>query len=207
MIYFLSLQYMTSKLNIFGYILIFFIIGTMVHIYLQSDHFNLKCIISNKDGNTYCVRERLKIQLVADLLANVTTKLKKLVVHMVDKYPDRENVIRLKNNFNPKKIYETLPTSQYTAYSENKGEKLAFCVTKQKNGHDLIDINTLTFVGIHELGHCMSKKIGHGDEFWQNFRFLLENAVKIGIYHPKDYKKKNVTYCGMQITDNPYYDL
>ena len=63
------------------------------------------------------------------------------------------------------------------------------------------------FVGIHEIGHCMSKKIGHGDEFWQNFRFLLDNAVKIGIYQPVDYKKDNVIYCGMPITDNPYYDL
>ena len=79
--------------------------------------------------------------------------------------------------------------------------------TKTKEGNDLIDENTLTFVGIHELGHCMSEKIGHGDEFWQNFHFLLKNAVKIGIYEPVDYKKNNIVYCGMPITDNPYYDL
>ena len=198
---------MSEKINIFGYLLIVFIVGITVHIYLQSDTFNLKCIISNKDGNTYCVRERLKINLVADLLASVTIKLKKLVEHMHKEFPDRDNIQRLKNNFNPKRIYEILPTSEYTAYSENKGEKLAFCVTKQKKGHDLIDENTLTFVGIHELGHCMSEKIGHGDEFWQNFRFLLDHAVKIGIYSPINYKEKNVVYCGMPITDNPYYDL
>jgi len=198
---------MSQKINIFGYILISFIVGIMIHIYMQSDAFNLKCIISKKDGNTYCVRERLKIELVADLLADVTTKLKKLVAYMVKKFPNRENVKRLNENFNPKRIYEILPTSEYTAYSENKGEKLAFCVTKQKDGHDLIEENTLMFVGIHEIGHCMSKKIGHGDEFWQNFRFLLENAVKIGIYKPVNYKKTNVVYCGMPITDNPYYDL
>ena len=198
---------MAEKINIFGYLLIFFIIGIMIHIYMQSDAFNLKCIISKKDGNTYCVRERLKLELVADLLATVTMKLKKLVEYMEKKFPDRENVKRLKQNFNPKQIYEILPTSEYTAYSENKGEKLAFCVTKKKEGDDLIDENTLTFVGIHELGHTMSKKIGHGDEFWQNFRFLLQNAVKIGIYEPIDYKKNNVEYCSMPITDNPYFDL
>ena len=87
---------MSQKINIFGYLLIAFIIGIMIHIYMQSDAFNLKCIISKKDGNTYCVRERLKIELVADLLAAVTIKLKKLVAHMVEKYPDRENVKRLK---------------------------------------------------------------------------------------------------------------
>ena len=198
---------MVNKINVFGYILIIFIIGIMIQIYLQSDAFHLKCIISNKDGNTYCVRERLKIELVADLLASVTIKLKQLVKYVSEKFPDRKNVQRLKQNFNPTKITEILPTSKYTAYSEYKGEKLAFCVTKQKNGHNLIDLNTLTFVGIHELAHCMSKNIGHKDEFWQNFRFLLKNAVKIDIYKPVDYKKNNAIYCGMPITDNPYYDM
>ena len=33
---------------------------------------------------------------------------------------------------------ETLPTSSYTAYSENKGEKIAFCLNKTKEGNKLI---------------------------------------------------------------------
>ena len=45
------------------------------------------------------------------------------------------------------------------------------------------------------------------EEFWENFKFILKNAVSIGIYEPKDYKKKPQKYCGMTITDNPYYDL
>jgi len=180
----------------------------MLRIYWESDAFNLKCVISDVDGNKYCVRERLKLQLVADLLAKTTQKLKKLVNHMGRKYPNRANVKRLVEKFNPKRVYETLPTSEYTAYSENKGEKIAFCVTKQKEGNeDLIDENTLMFVGIHELAHVASKKIGHGDEFWKNFKFLLIDAKEIGVYEPQDYKKKNVSYCGMQITDNPYFDL
>lgn len=193
--------------NILAYILIILIIGIVLKIYLESDAFNLKCVISGVDGNTYCVRERNKIQLVADLLARVTTKIKKLVKHMKYKYPDRDNVKRLVENFNPKKIYETLPTSKHTAYSENKGEKLAFCVTKKKNGTQLIDENTLTFVAIHEVAHIATKSIGHNDEFWNNFKFLLENAKEINIYSPVDYKKKPQEYCGMDITDNPYYDM
>ena len=53
----------------------------------------------------------------------------------------------------------------------------------------------------------MSKTIGHNTEFWNNFKFLLDHAVKIGIYKPVDYKKKNVSYCSMELTDNPYYDM
>ena len=189
------------------YIMIGFIVCVILKIYMDSDAFNLKCIISNVDGNTYCVRERNKIQMVADLLAKVTQKMKQLVKHMKEKYPTRENVKLLVENFNPKKINETLPTSSYTAYSENKGEKLAFCVTQKKNGNKLIDENTLTFVALHELSHICTKSIGHTDEFWNNFKFVLENAVELNIYKPVDYKKNPQNYCGMDITDNPYYDL
>ena len=193
--------------NILAYVLIVFIIIIIIKIYTESDSFNLKCVISDVDGNTYCVRERAKLKLVADLLATVTLKLKKLVKHMEQEFPDRDNVKRLCSNFNPQKIYETLPTSKHTAYSENKGEKLAFCVTKKKNGSKLIDENTLTFVAIHELAHIATKSVGHNDEFWSNFKFLLHEAKKINIYNPVDYKNEPQQYCGMDITDNPYYDL
>ena len=133
--------------------------------------------------------------------------MKSLVKYMNKEYSDRENVKRLVKGFQPKKIVEILPTSKFTAYSENKGQKLAFCVTKTKLGDQLIDENTLMFVAIHEMSHIATKSVGHTKEFWGNFKFLLQNAVKMGIYKPKNYKKKNMLYCGMKITDNPYYDL
>ena len=198
---------MAKNMNMLGYVLIIFIIGVMLKIYFESDAFNLKCIVSDVDGNKYCVRERPKLKLVANLLATVTEKLKQIVVLAKKEFPDRENVKRLVKNFNPSKVSETLPTSKYTAYSEDKGKKLAFCTTTTKKGDNLIDENTLTFVGIHELGHVMSKTVGHNDEFWSNFKFLLKIAVKIKLYTPIDYKEKPKKYCGMEITDNPYYDL
>lgn len=198
---------MKVDMNIFGYVVIIFVVAFTLKIYFESDLFQLKCIMSDEDGNTYCVRETPKLEMVADLLARVTGKLKKLVDYMAEKYPTRENVQRMKKRFNPKKISETLPTSTYTAYSENKGEKIAFCTTTTKTGTKLIDENTLTFVAVHELGHVMSESVGHNKEFWENFKFLLKNAVKIGIYEPVDYKKKPKKYCGMTISDNPYYDL
>ena len=66
-----------NKTNILGYIMIVFIGIIIVKIYFESDSFNLKCIISTVDGNKYCVRESAKLQLVADLLAKTTQKLKK----------------------------------------------------------------------------------------------------------------------------------
>lgn len=196
-----------QKVDILGYILLFIIFCICVYIYFDNEEFQLKCIVSTVDGNKYCVRERAKLQEAADLLAKTTEKCKKLVDYVAQKHPDNEAVKRLVKGYNPKKIVETLPTSEYTAYSENKGEKLAFCLnTSKTNKNELIDEHTLMFVSIHELSHVMTKSIGHKTEFWNNFKFLLQEAKEAGIHEPKDYKKEPQKYCSMKITDNPYFD-
>ena len=196
-----------EKHSTFFYIFLGFVLFLCLVIYYQSDAYDLKCIIASQDGNRYCVREREKMELAANLLADVTQKLKDMVAYLKEKQPEDERTQRLVKGFNPTKISETLPTSELTAYSENKGEKLAFCLNKQKNGSKLIDINTLTFVALHELSHIATKSVGHGQEFWENFKWVLQNAKEAGIYSPIDYKKYPEEYCGMTINDNPYYDL
>ena len=193
--------------NIVFYIFVGFILLISLKMYFESDAYNLKCIIATADGNRYCVREREKINEAANLLANITNKCKQLVKYMNDTHPNDTRVKKLVAGFNPKTISETLPTSKLTAYSENKGEKIAFCLNTTKEGDTLIDPNTLMFVAIHELSHIMTTSIGHKQEFWQNFKFLLENSKESNIYIPVDYKKKSTEYCGLTINDNPYYDL
>jgi hypothetical protein len=197
-----------NQSDILGYFIVGVVIVVCIYVYIDNaDSFQLKCIVSTVDGNKYCVREREKVKQAADLLAKMTEKCKELVAFVGKKYPEQENVKRLVAGFNPKKIMETLPTSSYTAYSENKGEKLAFCLNKKKeDNNQLIDESTLLFVAIHELSHIMTKSIGHKSEFWENFKFLLENAKEAGIHTPVDYKKSPQEYCGMKIHDNPYYD-
>jgi len=194
--------------NIFNIVIVIFIIIVASKLYFDSDSFNLRCIISDVNGNKYCVRDRNKLELAADRLAHVNNNLNKLVNHLSKKYPDKENVRRLVKGYNPKKIYETLPTSEFTAYSENKGEKLAFCLDTEKNSKGrLIDMNTLMYVALHEVSHIATKSIGHNDEFWNNFKFMITEAKEINIYNPVDYKKEPARYCGMNISDNPYYDV
>ena len=196
-----------DKHSIFFYIFIIIVLFFCLRIYLESDAYNLKCIIASKDGNRYCVREREKLELAANLLAQVTQKMKDMVAYMKEKHPDEPRTKRLVEGFNPKTISETLPTSELTAYSENKGEKIAFCLNTTKEGNKLIDLNTLTFVALHELSHIMTESVGHKQDFWQNFKYLLQNAKEAGIYNPVDYKKAPQEYCGMKINDSPFYDL
>ena len=194
--------------SILGYVLLIFIFILIIKMYYESDTFQLKCIVSGIDGNKYCIRERKNMKRAANLLATTTENMKKLVIHLKNQYPEKENVKLLAKNFNPKKIKEILPTSEYTAYSENKGEKIAFCLNKEnkEDVNNLIEMNTLMFVALHELSHIATKSIGHTDEFWDNFKFILIESSKIGIYKPIDYKNNKTEYCGMTINDNPYYD-
>lgn len=197
-----------EKEDILGYVIIILILVVSGYTYYDNvESFQLKCIVSSVDGNKYCVRDRKRISEAADLLANVTNKCKMLVSYVREKYTDRDDVKQLVAGFNSDNVMETLPTSTYTAYSENKGEKVAFCLNQKKDdNNNLIDEDTLLFVAIHELSHIMTKSIGHKSEFWVNFKFLLDNAKEAGIHEPVDYKNKPQEYCGMKIHDNPYYD-
>jgi len=195
-----------NKDDILGWVMIIFILIISYKIFTESDYFQLKCIVSTVDGDKYCVRERKNIKEASNLLARTTVKMKKLVEYVDKTHPDNPNIRRLVKKFNPKKIVETLPTSEYTAYSENKGQKLAFCLNKIKeNNNNLIDENTLMFVAIHEMSHIATESIGHNKDFWDNFKFLLHEAEDAGLYNVVDYSINNEEYCGMTINDNPYF--
>ena len=188
------------------HILLVIILIYAVYMIKRSDWLNLKCVIADENGKKYCVRDREQVDEAANLLAKCVENMKKLVKHVEEKYPNDKRVQRLVRNFNPRKISETLPTSEHTAYSENKGEKLAFCLNKYDENNKLIDLNTLMFVATHELAHVMTKSIGHKPEFWRNMKFLVVNAVEIDVYKPVDYSKNNASYCGDKIKSNPYYE-
>lgn len=99
---------------------------------------------------------------------------------------------------------ESTPDAKYTSYSVNKGEQLVFCLRLKKEGDRLVPKNTILFVALHELSHLMTKTIGHGEDFWNNFRFILKVAIDYGIYKSVDFNNNPEAYCGMKITDTPY---
>jgi len=194
-------------IDFIGFIFIFALIAICIYIYLQKDDFDLKCIISNVNGKTFCVRDRQNIEQAVDLLAETATKMEILVNYLKDKYPDQDNVQRLAKNFDVNKIKEILPNSTHTAYTENK-KNISFCLNVKKNRVDgkLIDPHTLLFVAIHEMAHICTQSIGHKTEFWENFKFLLTEAKIAGIHEPKNYKEEPQQYCSTVITDNPYFE-
>ena len=187
-----------------GYIIVVMGLAMALRFYMTSRRWGLRCL-TGRSGTTFCARDRPRVGSSFETLSDVHLNLQTLVNRCQEKYPTRSNVIRMVSNYKGTEISEILPSSEHVAYSENKGEKIALCLDKEKAGGKSVDNNTLMFVAIHELAHVATEEIGHTPAFWDNFRFLLKEAVDCGIYRPQDYSIEPVRYCGTFITSNPYY--
>ena len=80
------------------------------------------------------------------------------------------------------------------AYTDNKSE-ITLCLADPSTNKEY-DSNTIMYVALHELAHVISKEIGHGEEFRQNFSKLLLEGERLGFYDPA--KPMTTTYCGMK---------
>ena len=115
----------------------------------------------------------------------------------------QDDLTRLQQRFNPDNLSESTPDKKYTSYSVNKGEKIVFCLRSKDERETLVRENIMMFVALHELSHVMTKSVGHTEEFWNNFRFLLKVAINQGLYQNINYNDTPKDYCGTTITDTP----
>jgi hypothetical protein len=169
----------------------------------------LVSIKSKVDNKEYLVRDMADKQQAADLMASIRIKMSNLKVHLESKYPDKPQVHQLNTNFepDPNRFYESTPDSDLTSYSVNKGESVHLCLRQREdNNESLVDENVIMFVSLHEMSHMITKTVGHGQDFWNNFAWLLKEAELIGLYKAQDFKAHPVKYCGMSITDQPSYN-
>jgi hypothetical protein len=182
------------------------IISCIYLYYVHMSEAELTCIVSSVDGEKYCVRRREKLKEAANILATTVQQLQRFISHLHEKYPDRADMTRLFHNFNPRKIEETLPTSKYTAFTENKS-RMSFCLNvSNDDNEEIIDENTLMFVALHEISHMANATKGHDHHFWSLFKFILEEAKQYHIYTPVDYSKQPQEYCSLPITSNPMFE-
>lgn len=177
---------------------------TLFGVYILHDYYSnqgLTKVKSEIDNREYIVQIKEDSVDAANLIAKIREKLEILVEHIVKTYGNGdERVQMLKKNFKPDRLKEGVTKDGYTSYSVNKGEQIVLCL---RTNNKLMDINTMMFVVLHELAHLATKSIGHTDEFWTNFRWILEESINIGIYTKQDFNKESVEYCGMSITSSP----
>ena len=179
------------------------IIAIFVYMNFIRKSLYLSKIESSINNKTYYVRNLPDKQEAADRLSNLGISLEKLISSLSENDKKRgEGISRLRDAFDPDHITENIPGSIYVAYSVNKGDELSICI-REKDTETFLDSNTVTFVAIHELAHIMSESTGHTEEFWDNMKYLLEEASKQGIYNPVDYSKNPTDYCGTEINSTP----
>jgi WLM domain len=180
------------------------VIGIMVVIivmYFKSQYGEVSYVKSSIDDRRYLVRKLPDAQEAADSLARINKDLLRLVQHVMAKYGgSRQDVQQLYRNYDPDALSEGGMEHGYTSYSVNKGEKIVLCI-RQKDGA-FVSHNVMMYVATHELAHLMTSEVGHTDMFWKNFRFLLKEAMTIGVYTYQDFAKEPQPYCGIQITSS-----
>jgi predicted metal-dependent hydrolase len=184
-----------------GLIIILIVILGIYYIYNYYINEGLIKVKSDIDNTEYTVQIKEDAKEAADLIATIKNKLNILLEHLEKTYGNSdERIIMLKKNYRPEKLSEGVDTPGYTSYSVNKGEQIVLCL---RNKDKLMDVNTMMFVVLHEFAHLATESIGHTDEFWTNFKWILEEAMNIGIYVRQDFKNNNVDYCGIKITSTP----
>ena len=187
----------------YTHILVILIIIVSLLMLIQGVNNELIYQISTIDNKKYLVRNDERKQESADYMAKIKKSIYILIEHLKTNYANDERIHLLQKKYNPDSISESMKSSLYTSYSVNKGEKLVICIKEKNTQETFIDMNTVMFVVIHEIAHIITISIGHTKEFWSNMKFLLENAISLGIYTHKNYKKNPKKYCGIMITDSP----
>lgn len=152
----------------------------------------------------YGIQETLpKTKEAVNMLAKMDLFIDKFVAYLDGKNPNDRRVKRLVNRIHNTKIEESPFEPDTSSYTLNKGDLMALCVRSKENPDMLHDYQTMLFVVIHELAHVASVSRGHGAEFVETFKWLLQQAAESGMYTPVDYSKSPITYCGVRVTNNP----
>jgi predicted metal-dependent hydrolase len=180
-------------------IVVIFVIVVITLFYIQKKYMEVEYVISDIDNTRYLVQNKEDKDKAANMLAKLNKKIRKLLKHLEKKDPENEDIKRLVSNYNVDNISEGTEDINYTSYSVNKGEKIVFCLRERDGTDKFVNDNVLMYVATHELGHLMTKEIGHTDMFWKNFKYLLNEAVKINVYKKIDYSESPTEYCGINI--------
>ena len=165
---------------------------------------------SNHDRKKYLVRDLPDKQASADLLSQVSSRMKQLVDHLKmnkNNYPDHAKAIDLlSSRFNPNNIIEGGTRHDFTTYTLNKGEEISFCLRTRNTDNSLHDLNLITFVALHELAHIASVQDDpkhQTTEFKENFKFITKKAVDLGVWQYTDFRSSPRMYCGTLVNTVP----
>lgn len=191
-----------------------FLAIAMVGRLVRSASEDVALVRSRVDGNDYLVRNMPDKQVAADTFGRINVNIQRLIDHLRENHPDREVTRFLAANWDPSRVTELRHSrGEVTSYTVNK-KSMVVCL-RDKETEALEAFNEVMFVVIHECAHMAApidpttgrQHEGHGKIFWDAMRFLLGEAIRIGIYVHKDYKSQPERYCGISINSTPIHSV
>lgn len=203
-----------SLLILLSIFLIYYIYKLIKH---KFDTFSIENNVlqqSNVDGKYYFVhKEHGNMQIAADLFAKIDGLVSLFLPYLYSKYSNSENKRKkdiaklLVSRYDTKSLRESSPLNieKDTSYTINKGDIIAICIRSGIN-YGIHDFQIIMFVVLHELTHLAINAYDHPEEFWQVFKFILEEAEIGGFYTSQNYSRNPSEYCGINVHYNPRYD-
>jgi len=152
----------------------------------------------SSSGGSFWVKRAPGQELVADRLELLARKLTTLLDAADDAYPNDPRIANVRARWNGR-LGETEHPGE-VAFSLNKND-VYVCLRSTTTGL-LEDVNTGVYVLLHEIAHIATDTYGHPPEFWDNFRWFLEVAEKLGMYAYEDFDTVQTTYCGHTLGNN-----
>jgi hypothetical protein len=184
--------------------------------WLLSNYSDVVYIKSDIDQKSYMIRYGKNkspsfLKESANTLATINQRIELLIQTLFKKWgtnPSKKYfLIKLKENYNPYMISEAAIDPRYTTYTVDK-EDIHICLRTRDAYEKIYDINLLMYVVLHELAHLCNYNMegvpiqGHGDSFKYIFKFLVQEAIELGVYTYTNYASVPQEYCGIRVNSS-----
>lgn len=189
-------------------IIICVVLVVLIILYLYKKNYT-RAIVYSKNMIPFKVNKNIDYEFMKDsanILDSINSRVYILLTYLQKNYPKNPTTIILVSKYSPNIISESKIKQNYTTYTVDKS-LINICIrTRSDDKQDIYDINLLIYVVLHELAHLcnydsnMQGIIGHGSEFIDKFKFLVESGIKCGIYKYEDYSVQNREYCGIMLS-------
>jgi hypothetical protein len=188
---------------IFFILIIIFLLG----FYFWYNYRTMTFVQSSLDKRYYIVRNLGDKYIAANMLSTLRSKLLELTNYLEanknNLYIEYKSYIeQLVYKMKFVMILESKEKDSSTSYSVNKGDQLVFCIRSKKDWNSFHNINTLMYVGLHEIAHIACPEYGHTRLFKKIFAFFTKIAIELKLYTYIDYRSHPQEYCGIYITDS-----
>lgn len=191
------------------YLLLIVLIILIIYIYIFKFANEEKQILAN-DGNYYTIRNINENEKESvEVLSRINKRISVLLDYITKKHSNVFWIKKLNDKYDRKgsSISEAAVQNGNTSFIIDKNF-IHICLRTRNSEKRIYDINTLMYVVLHELAHMGNYDEndypieGHGKEFQEKFKILINEAINTNIYYYEDYSRTPREYCGIMIYKN-----